>query len=101
MTRINLLLAFAFLVHGQDHARQVMSGTAELSNGIFIRYTTMLEPPLRNSQILMLGGGLASGRDRVHRTMNDKSSQTYLGYDLIVEAAGPRSFRVSIEPLSR
>ncbi len=101
MNRISLLLLAALALHAADPARQIMSGSAELSGGIFIRYSTVVVPPLKNSQIMMLGGGIATERDRVHRTMSDKTNQTYVGYDLIVEPAGPKSFRVSIEPLTR
>jgi hypothetical protein len=60
-----------------------------------------IEPPLKDSQLLLLGSGMHSGHDRMRRFVVDKASGTYFGYELVVEPEpGGKSFRVAIEPLS-
>jgi hypothetical protein len=58
-----------------------------------------VEPPVKNSQVLLLGSGIHTTNGRMHRFVVDKASGTYFGYDLFVEPVGSR-FRVTIEMLS-
>lgn len=83
------------------NAAELMSGASTLKNGLTVRYKSMLEPPLRESQILMLEGGHSASSNRIHRTLHEKNTGVYYGYDLVVDPAGPRRFRISIEPLTR
>jgi hypothetical protein len=101
MKRTSLFLVGACVLLASDPPRKIESGFAELGNGIGVRYSTYIEPPLKNSQILLLGSGVSSSNGRVHRTMVDKTSRTYIGYDISIEPTGaPGAFRVTIEPLT-
>jgi hypothetical protein len=101
MNRISLLLLAACLAHADDPERVIMQSSESLPNGIVVHFTTAIEPPLKNSQFLALGGGISMSNDRIHRSMFDKTGGVYFGYNLGVEPAGPpKSYRVVIEPLS-
>jgi hypothetical protein len=93
------LLFFACVLAARS--AELMSGSSELKNGITVQYRTELEPPLRESQILMLEGGHSVSGNRIHRTLREKTTDAYYGYDLVVDAEGPGRFRVGIEPLTK
>lgn len=97
MSKVLLLLACALTAS----AAEIMSGSSELKNGVTVRYSTVLEPPLRQSQILMLEGGHAASGNRIHRTLREKNTEASYGYDFVVDPEGPRHFRVRIEPPTR
>jgi hypothetical protein len=97
MNKLLLFLAGALVAQ----AAEIMSGSSELKNGVTVRYSTVLEPPLRQSQILMLEGGHSTSGNRIHRSLSEKNTGASYGYDFVVDPEGPRRFRVRIEPLTR
>jgi hypothetical protein len=96
-----VLLACAAAVFAADRPGQITAGFAYRDGGVLVRYAMTIEPPLRDSQLLLLGSGVHTTHDRMHRFVVDKASGTYFGYDLMAEPVdGGKSFRVTIEPLS-
>jgi hypothetical protein len=94
------LLACFASVHAADRPGQIAAGLSYRNGGVLVRYAMTVEPPLKDSQLLLLGSGMHTMHDRMHRFVVDKASGTYFGYDLMVEPVDGRSFRVTIEPLS-
>lgn len=98
MKTISVLLACAAILPAQE----IMKATAEIGSGLIVRYTVRVEPPLKNSQLLKLWGGVDGGRTCIHRSMIDDTTHTIVGYDLYAEPAGaPDRFLVRIEPLTK
>jgi hypothetical protein len=96
-----LLLACAAAICAADRPGQISAGFAYRNGGVLVRYAMTVEPPLKDSQLLLLGSGVHTTHDRMHRFVVDKASGTYFGYDLMAEPVdGGKSFRVTIEPLS-
>ena len=80
----------------------MLAATAELSNNLIVHYDCRIEPPLKDSQILLMWSGVDGGRDRIHRSMRDITTGAIIGYDLSAEPAGaPDRFLVRIEPLTK
>jgi hypothetical protein len=83
-----------------DHPGQLSTGYAYRNGEVWVRYAMTVEPPVQNSQLRLLGSGMHTTHDRMHRFVVDKASGTYFGYDLTVEPLDGRGVRVTIEPLS-
>jgi hypothetical protein len=94
------LLAYAASLSAADRPGQLSAGLSYRNGEVLVRYAMTVEPPLKNSQILLLGSGMHTTHDRMHRFVVDKASGTYFGYDLVVAPVDGKSFRVTIEPLS-
>jgi hypothetical protein len=63
-----------------------MSGSGDLKSGVVVRFRTMIEPPVKVSEMKAftgsVGGGVNDGDDAVHRYMWD--DKIYFGYDIAV-----------------
>ena len=94
------LIVCAAASSAADRPGQLSAGFAYRNGEALVRYAMTVEPPLKNSQILLLGSGMHTTHDRMHRFVVDKASGTYFGYDLTVAPMDGKSFRVTIEPLS-
>ena len=103
MYKSSLLFILATILPAQTLAPgAIMSVTGELANGLLVYYDCRIEPPLKDSQILLMWNGVQDGRDRIHRSMRDKTTGEIIGYDLLAEPAGaPDRFLVRIEPLTK
>jgi hypothetical protein len=93
-----VLLAFVTICRAQE----IATASADLANGLIVDLRTRIEPALAKSQILLVWSGIQSNRDRIHRTVMDKVTNTIVGYDLFAESDGvPDRFVVRIEPLTK
>src|SRR5512132_2422201 len=103
MFKSSLFVLLPAMLHAQQlPSGTVMAATADLANGLMARFDCKLEPPLKESQVLLMWNGVQGGRNRIHRSMRDKASGEVIGYDLIAEPAGaPDRFLVRIEPLTK
>ncbi len=81
-----------------DRPGEIQSGSGSFG-GITVTYSTTIEPALTKSEILLLGGGLRTGKNGIYRYMVDKASGAYFGYELTVAPEGSNKFRVTILPL--
>jgi hypothetical protein len=85
-----------------ESPQEIASLYGEMGNGLIVRLSSAIEPPLKQSQVLLLWTGVADDHDRIHRSMQDKSTKAIIGYDLVAEPAGaPNRFLVRIEPLTK
>ena len=103
MYRSSVLLLLASILPAQSMPpNAIMTATAELWGGLIVRFECRVEPPLKDSQILLMWNGVQDDKDRIHRSMRDKTTGEIIGYDLLAEPAGaPDRFLVRIEPLSK
>jgi hypothetical protein len=98
MNRLALLLGLAVV----SPAQEISTMSGDLANGLIVHISARIEPALSSSQILLLWSGIQDNRDRIHRTVMDKASNTIVGYDLFAEPDGaPDRFIVRIEPLTK
>lgn len=94
-------LSTILLAQSQPGSPAMTAATAELGNNLIVHYDSRIEPPLRDSQILLMWSGVQNSRDRIHRSMRDKTTGEIIGYDLSAEPAGaPDRFLVRIQPLT-
>jgi len=104
MWRTSILFVCACAAASPAHADrpgQFQSASGSLRIGVTVQCETTIEPPLKTSEILLLGGGVQMDKDRMHRFLVDKATQSYFGYDLVVGPAdAPNRYRVTIEPLN-
>jgi hypothetical protein len=92
------LLAFVTVCRAQE----ISTASCDLANGLIVHLKTRIEPALAKSQILLVWSGVQGNRDRIHRTVMDKVTNTIVGYDLFAEPDGvPDRFVVRIEPLTK
>jgi hypothetical protein len=77
----------------------VMTGSATSTKGVVVEVRTVAEPPLKVAGAF--SGGVTSDGKTVHRLLVDKKSESYFGYDLVVESGDVVSgYRVSFRALS-
>jgi hypothetical protein len=101
MCRISSILLCAVALSAET-PQELASFTGEIGSSLTVRISSAIEPPLKQSQVLLLWTGIADDHDRIHRSMQDKSTKAIIGYDLVAEPAGaPNRFLVRIEPLTK
>ena len=109
MIRTSLLLVFAAAALAQTDrlaslgcGREVISGAGILETGLGIRYRTVLTPADASLGSFGEGGmgGIAAGVKGFRRSMVDRSSGTYFGYDLTIAASGNgNTYLATFQPL--
>jgi hypothetical protein len=68
---------------------------------IHIKYTTVLEPPLKRPADLKISGGISVEKNLIHRVMNDGVNLQSFGYDITaMPGPGADQFTVTISPLT-
>jgi hypothetical protein len=76
-------------------------GVGVLDSGVTLHYKTVLEPVVRNSTFMPLGGGFGVSGDTMHHAIYDRGAKSYFGYDLTVTPGdGPNTRTVVVGPLS-
>ncbi len=102
MPKISLIYLFGVVAFGQSQI--MMSGTASLKSGVWVRYKSVLSrtagPPVDLYHGLR-GGGVVVGADTIHRLMADGLRGTYFGYDLVIRpAGGENKYMATFQPPS-
>jgi len=97
-----LLLCAAAVAQEQIKTTQELdSGSGLLDSGIKLIYKTAIEPPLRNSAFLPMGGAFRVSGDAMRHFIYDKAAQSYFGYEMtVLPGDDPKSRRVSFGPLA-
>jgi hypothetical protein len=79
---------------------RIGGGFSTLRAGITVRYDTVAEPPLQASNNAGHGSGSKMEGNRLLRYEVDGGTNSFFGYDLVVDPAPGGGFRVAFEPLS-
>ena len=80
-----LALAGALAAHAQlKTAREMDHGVGDLQSGVRLNYKTVVEPPVRNSAFLPMGGAFRVIGDSMVHCIYDRTAQSYFGYELSV-----------------
>jgi hypothetical protein len=76
------------------------NGVAVLDSGVTLRYKTVVEPPLKNSAFVPMGGAYGTSGDTMQHAIYDKAAQSYFGYEMTVSpGTDASSRRVSFGPV--
>jgi hypothetical protein len=79
---------------------RIGGGFSTLRAGITVRYATVAEPPLHAQNNAGHGSGSKMAGSRLQRYEVDGGTNSFFGYDLVVDPAPGGRFRVAFEPLS-
>jgi hypothetical protein len=79
---------------------RIGGGFSTLRAGITVHYTTVAEPPLQSPNNTHYGSGSKMADNRLQRYEFDGGTNSFFGYDLVVDPAPGGGFRVAFAPLS-